>query len=403
VAFSLTAPFAVGCAAVVLLRSGSLALSTGWSSLTLSLTHMATLGFIAMVTIGVAYPMTSWLGAGRVPAPRLAHLVHASLVVGVATLCWGTAWLDSRYVFAAIGALGIMGLAFLIPLGIAVRRASAADGLRRGMAISLSSFFVAASLGLWVAHGHGGMQFPGPRGAWIQVHLCVALLGWVGGLFCALSWRVLPARFGARPVSSRDRTRVEWLLAAGLTLPVVALLLDYFAGLGMQARDLSMLVGATTLPAIYAVWLRHPWLCLRSLAGIEAGNATPTGLYFWRAAMWVAPLVFASALAAFLLSDPRAGVVFGWLAIWGWAGMLVHGLLQQPGPLDRPSAVEAEPALARVSLWLHLSTLVVGLPAIVTGSDTLVRVTALGLLATSISMFAGGVGQLRAKPSVPTS
>jgi len=271
--FSLTAPVAVGCAAAVLLQSGSLVLATGWSFLTLSLTHLGTLGFIAMVTVGGVYPMMSWLDGGGVPAPRLAHLVHVCLLVGVATLCWGTAQSDSRYVFAAIGALGIMGLAFLIPLGIGLRRAPPGDGLRGGMGIALSSWFVAGSLGLWVAHGHGGMQFPGPRGAWIQVHLCVALLGWVGGLFCALSWRVLPGHFGARPIPLREQRRTEGLLVVGLLLPVVALLVDYFAGLGMQSRDLAMLAGLTTLPALFAIWLRHPWLCLRSMAGISTGSS----------------------------------------------------------------------------------------------------------------------------------
>jgi len=114
-------------------------------------------------------------------------------------------------------------------------------------------------------------------------------------------------------------------------------------------------------------------------------------------------VAFASAIVAFVLSDPRAGVVFAWIAIWGWAGTLAHGLLQQLGPLDRPSAVEVEPVLARASLWLHLATLAVGVPAIVAGSDLLTRATAVGLLATGICMLVSVIGQLRATLASPLS
>ena len=43
-----------------------------------------------------------------------------------------------------------------------------------------------------MAHGFSGMGFPGSRVLWSQAHLCIALVGWVGGLIAAVSWQVLP-------------------------------------------------------------------------------------------------------------------------------------------------------------------------------------------------------------------
>ena len=69
--FFLTAPFALFFSALILLRSGPLALTTPWSSLTLSLTHMGTLGFIVMATIGVVYLMAPQLMGTAIPATRV--------------------------------------------------------------------------------------------------------------------------------------------------------------------------------------------------------------------------------------------------------------------------------------------------------------------------------------------
>lgn len=190
--FFLTAPVAVGAAGLLLLLRGAETLQTGWDPLTLSLTHLCTLGFLSMAMFGAVYLLAAVVAGKPVPWERGARLFHALFLASTAALCWGIAVRDAEVVFFAIGLLFPVLLLFIVPVGIALRRAPRRDRTG-GIAIALASFVVAAVLGIWMAHGHGGMRFPGPRPLWLQVHLSVAVLGWLGGLVTAVSWQVLPA------------------------------------------------------------------------------------------------------------------------------------------------------------------------------------------------------------------
>ena len=87
--FFLTAPLAVAAAGAVLLHSGSAAFASGWSPTTLALAHLGTLGMLGMVMLGALYQMTPVVAGSAVPWVRLAHAVHALLVVGLVGLVVG--------------------------------------------------------------------------------------------------------------------------------------------------------------------------------------------------------------------------------------------------------------------------------------------------------------------------
>ena len=121
-----------------------------------------------------------------------------------------------------------------------------------------------------------------------------------------------------------------------------------------------------------------------------------------------------SALAAYLLESPRWDLVFGWLAIWGWAGMIVHGMLTRIIPflvwLDRfasrvgeipvPSVKKLLPdQRTRVGFALHLGTLVMGVVAIGGGWDWLSRLTGLALMATAAWIFRAMIHVLLVRPA----
>ena len=124
-------------------------------------------------------------------------------------------------------------------------------------------------------------------------------------------------------------------------------------------------------------------------------------LLFWKAGLISALLLIPLSLAAVLLPDPRWQVLFGWMAIWGWAAMIMHGMLSRIVPFlvwfHRYSArVGLEPVPSMRSLLpqrriqigfaLHLSSVVMGVGAILVQVDILAQLTGLVLVATAISL-----------------
>ncbi len=410
--FFMTAPLAVVAAGLVLLRYGTAALTTGWAPLTLCLTHLGTLGFLTMVMMGALYQMTAVVAGSPVPRVRLAHLVHAGFTAGVAGVCWGTARFEPRVVFIAIAVLGIALLFFIIPVGRALAKAPTRNETVLGMRAALACFVVAGFLGLWMAHGFSGMRFPGPRPLWVQVHLSVALLGWVGGLIGAVSWQVLPMFYLANPVAPTIKRATYQMTLVGVALPVVILILDYVGAPGVTGRRTDQLVAVATLPALIAVWGLHPVVSFRSLLG-RRRQRIDASLLFWRAALLIAPLVGLAAVATYLLASPRFGLLFVWLALWGWAGMIVHGMLTRivpflvwfhrfaplVGRVRVPSVRGLLPdAWTRHSFGLHVATLLVGIAAILSGSDTLARLLGVSLLLVAGSLLRSLVHVARQRP-----
>jgi hypothetical protein len=408
-AFFATAPLALVAAGALLAQHGALALATGFAQITLALAHLGTLGFLTLVMMGALYQMTAVVAGSPVRRAGVGHAVYALFVSGVVAMIAGIAGGSPRAVFWAIALLTPAVLLFAIPIVRALLRAPARNPTVMGMLAALVSFLVTAVLGLWMAHGHGGMRFPGPRGLFIQVHLCVGLLGWVGSLIVAVSWQVLPLFTLAPPVEQPARQWVQSLTAAGALLPVVVLALFYAGALGESDALAARLAALAALPAIVAVWGIHPLVSLRSLRARRRRRPDPS-LLFWHAALCVAPLCAAVSVVAHAAADPRWSVLLGWLALCGWAGMIVHGMLARIVPflvwLHRFAPRAGEPgvpaarallpdAWTRVGFLLHATTLGVGAAAIALRSDALARAAGLGLLVTGLALFAGVAGVAR--------
>ena len=219
--FFATAPIAAFAAGALLTATGATALTSNWMPQTLAVTHLGTLGFLAMVMMGALYQLTPVVAGSRVRGVRIAHAVHALLVLGLTGLVIGLLTYTNRVTFASMAVLALALLLFLPPVAVALARAPTRGETVAGMRLALANLFVAGFLGLWMAHGHIGMPFPGSRSLWVQVHLSVAFLGWVGGLISAVSWQVLPMFYGATPDSEASRRVILAGIALGVVLPVL--------------------------------------------------------------------------------------------------------------------------------------------------------------------------------------
>jgi hypothetical protein len=397
--FFLCIPLALILAGVILLGGGISALTSPWLPRTLALTHIGTLGVLAMGMLGALYQMTPVVAGATVPYTRLAHLVQLLLLAALAGFVWrllGGPLVAMRF---AIFAFQLALPLFLLPLGWALLRPATHNHTVQGMRIALVSLAIISLMGLSMAAGYAGENFGEQRALWIKVHLALALLGWVGGLIMAVSWQVIPM-FYLAPTTEKSTTRLLLAsLVAGLTLPLISL----FAGPAIAAApDVSVLISVTLLPAVLVIWLVHPIMTLRGIARRKR-KRSDASLRFWYAGLITALLLVPLAIALSLSADPRLSLLFGWLAIWGWAGMIMHGMLSRIVPFlvwfHRYSAkvgLQAVPSMRsllsqlriQTGFALHLGSVLSGVLAIITQQDYLARVTGILLIATAINLAA---------------
>ena len=401
ISFFMTAPLALVGGGALVASVGAPALASGFSPVTLLLTHLGTLGFLGAVMFGALYPMAPVLGGAPVPGVRLAHVVHASLVLGlvaVALVLTGVVDLDLH---AAFGFVETAALLFLGPVGWAFfRRATVRDETVFGVRVALAALLVAVLLGTVMERALSGDARPGSRALWLQVHMCMALLGWVGGLIAAVSWRLAPAFFLAPEVSRGARRATLAALAVGVAL-----------ALGALAADADERAAAlATAPAAIAIWLVHPVTLYRTLARRERPRPDPA-LRLLVAGLALGPVTLVAAAAAAFLDDARLPLLFGWLAIFGWAGAIVHGMLGRivpllarrlrptppGGPREAPSEEGRLPdRWMRQGLVAHLAALALGAAAILTGLDAVARAAGGAVIVTGALLGRTILGARRA-------
>jgi len=395
--FFLTIPLGILIAAGILLAHGTLALSSPWTNQTLALAHAGTLGVLAMGMVGALYQMTPVIAGTPVPFTRIAHLVHLLFLAGLAGFIWRLLGGPVAAMSWAIISFELALVAFLLPLGWALLRPATHNETVQGMRLALLSLAVIALIGLLMARGYAGDTFSQNRVLWMQIHLILALLGWVGGLIMSVSWQVIPM-FYLSPVV--NRTTKRWLfgvLTLGLILPFAALFATVETGEVLSRGNIAAI---SALPAALVIWVLHPALMLHNIARRKR-KRSDASLLFWKTGLGTALLLIPGAIAALVLPDPRWQVLFGWVAIWGWAALIIHGMLSRIVPFlvwfHRYAArvgLEPVPSMRsllsqqriRIGFALHISSVVLGVMAILLQTDLLAQITGLLLVATAISL-----------------
>jgi hypothetical protein len=409
-AFFVMAPAAMVAAGALLTHTGGLALQTAWMPATVALTHLGTLGLLALVMMGALYQMTPVVAGAPVPRIRLAWFVLAGMVVGVGLLAWGVPTNTPWMLQGAGMSLAAAVLLFVLPVGLALFSAPGRNETTWGMKLAVASLCGVVGMGLAMAVG-GTLGHPVvSRLPWIQAHLTLGLLGWVGALLAGVSWQVAPMFYLARPVSQGWQRATLALLVAGLGLVVGAHALGAFVELPGHAT--GELLPVLAAPAAIAVWCVHPLTTLRSLAQRKR-KRVDVSLRFWQFGMSAALATLTAGALAWWRPEAVWAVAFGWLAIWGWAGATMHGMLTRIVPFlvwfhrfaplvgirDVPPMRRLLPeAHAKAGLGLHALTLVLGLVAIATGFDVLARATGVSLAMTGLVLGATLAKTLRRRP-----
>ena len=285
--FFLTAPLFL-LAAGVLTALAPDALASRWTPQALALTHMLTLGFLALTMMGALLQMLPVVAGSTLPAPRfVARFSHVPVTLGTLALITG---------FLTAAPLAFkMGIA-LLAIGFTVFLAAAAISLTRavtrvtvtGIRFAVASLVMTIMLGLTLA-----LVQVRPDGwasatieAVIAAHAAFGLLGWVGLLVISVAYQVVPM-FQITPAYPPPLSR--WLAgvlfallllhaAAPWLAPIAGTLVDAglasgillfaLATLRLQSRRRRKLpdvtldywrLGMASLMLCVSVWLAAQW------------------------------------------------------------------------------------------------------------------------------------------------
>lgn len=412
-AFFLTAPLFLFAAGLLLVVSGGTVVVSRYVNATLSFTHLLTLGVLVMVIFGALYQMTPVVAAAPVPWVRFARVVHGALASGVLCFAWSLLLHAPLAMHVAITLVTIAWLGFSVPVGLALLRSPAgADATVRGMRLAIAAAVLVWMLGVWIAHGHAGALFPGPRPLFMAVHLGLALLGFVGALITAVSFQVLPMFYLSPPIGERHKRGWHAAIVASVALSSVGLVASMVARPALAER-IGDYLPLVFVPAALVVWVLAPLQTLRALARRKRRRAD-TSLRFWRLGLGVAPVAGALAVFSLATDDPRIELAFGYVALFGWALAIVHGMLyrivpflvwfhrfsQLVGLAPVPSAAKLVPeAWPRAAFLLHVAALVVGVLAIALRSERLAQLTGLLLCALALQLLRALVHLARSYPA----
>lgn len=391
VSFFVLAPLSL--LAVGTLLSMQPSTTSRWTSQLLAATHVGTLGLLGSVMLGALYQMLPVLAGAPVPGARTGHGVWLLWVIGTCALVRALL-VPSRWGFtvAMLGLGGALAL-FIPPVAVALARAPhrSENGHRvevHGMRAAVFALAFVALYGLKMAWGWAHMALPADRVSLVAGHIVAGVLGWVGLLLAAVSTQIIPMFYLTEPMPRRASLLSLVIAVCSIVAAASAPML------GATAREVVFLAA----PAALILWVLHPALTLRLLATRRRKRADMS-VRFWQIGLGCAPLLVFIAIAGLLEEHPRWPLLFGWVTIFGWAGLIMHGMLTRILPflvwfhryapragLERvPPMRRLFPASrARPALVLHTSGVAVGAVALGFGLPWMLRVA-------GISLFGAGL------------
>ena len=276
---------------------------------TLAVTHLFTLGWLAMTIVGATYQLVPVVLEAPLASQRLAHAGYPLLVAGVAAMVAGFWLVRPGLLVGGAAAAGLALTAYAVQIAATAARARGGRTTRGFFIVASAYLLGVAVLGILLASDwRWGFALPDL----IPTHLLFALAGWLTLLAMGVAYHLTPMFALSHDAHADGGAWVLSGFAGGTLLLVVA------GALGWPATW----VAAAALVPLGAVGLfvRDQWRLLRARrraldVGMRLAAAGFAYLALTAAAVWLD-------LAGVVHIGHGALVV---LALLGWLGCLVGG------------------------------------------------------------------------------
>lgn len=322
-------------APLFLCAAGVLAMFPAWTVAALApralaLTHLLTLGFLAMVMLGALAQLLPVVAGAPLPGVAwVSRLALAGLILGTPALAWGLDTLSREALTLGGGLIGLALIPYLLATAIALARARAIDTVR-GMRVAVAMLPITVLLGLGLVAWLGGHWQPEHPMRWLERHVLAGLAGWIGVLVMATAWQVIPMLQVTPPYPPRLTRALFWLLALALGLALLA------PSPWHRAGQFGVALGLIVFAVATLELLRRR---KRKIADVT--------LDYWRVGM--TSLIAASAL---FLTGPEGApqLLAGVLFLLGFAVSVTHGMLGKIVPFLAWFQLQSRRDIRRVGL-----------------------------------------------------
>lgn len=320
--FFLTAPVFLLAAAALLAWSGAEAFDARATPAALAVTHLVTLGYMAMVMLGAMLQILPVLAGAPVPGARVvAAGSHALLCVGAAALAGGFALALPALTKLAAWTLGAAFVLFLGAVAMALARVAVRSATVVGMTLAAVALAITVALGLALAAMHGwGVALP--SFSIRELHPAWGLAGWTGLLVAGVAYQVVPM-FQMTPPYPPAMTR--WFPAAVFALLVAWSVAKWHGGVPTLAATLAVFLAGGYIAFALTT------LVLQTQRRRRVPDAT---LAFWQLGM--ASIAVAAAVWCVRAVRPETpdalDLLIGILTIAGGAVAVIAGMLYKIVP-----------------------------------------------------------------------
>lgn len=324
--FFLSAPLFLLLAACALLAGGADALASRWSPALLGITHLLTLGFMAMVMCGAMLQLLPVLAGAPVPQPRLvAWAIHLPLLLGTLLLSYALYFSATFPLKLAMVLLAAAFATFLAAAIYSLARAPARNASTHTMLLALAGLSLTAGLGLVLAGTLAGL-IETPVLALTSLHAGWGLLGWTTLLVIGIAYQVVPMFQLTR---AYPRTLTRWLGGALFVLLALWSAHTLLPDAAVAWLALGASIGIAASIALFAgVTLRLQYQRKR--------RVTDFTLQFWKLGMFnllAAILLWLCGLASTRLEESTFyALALGMLFIFGFALSVIMGMLYKIVP-----------------------------------------------------------------------
>ena len=334
VRFFLSAPAFGILAGLLVLFAGQDLFISNWSMETIALTHVFTLGWLAMIMMGSFYQMVPVLVGGTVPFISASRVVHAGFTLGVLLIVSGIYLLNESLIIAASALLLTSLLFFIVQITIALFKVKGDRPTVVAMRISILAFLFTVLLGLYFSGGHASIwELPDNRIGMTVSHLVLGLFGWVGCLIMGVGFHVIPMFYMTPEFDKKKAYVILCLYGISLIALPVALLFEK----GMLITLLAGVLGVVSLLGFSFM--------LSGLIRKRKRKISDTTLKAWKTALVLLPISLLAFIAIPIIDHDAVLFVFGILFILGFGLTVTTGMLYKILPF---------------LIWFHRFSLLIG-------------------------------------------
>ncbi|MDH3974428.1 MAG: hypothetical protein OEV42_09140 [Deltaproteobacteria bacterium] len=316
VRFFLSAPaYGIIAGLLIAIRGEDLFLSI-WGSETIALTHLFTLGWLAMIMMGAFYQMVPVLVGGTVPFIRASRVVHSLFSLGVVLIVSGMYLAKEPFIIAGAAALAPSLLFFIVQISIALLKVKADRPTVVAMRISVTSFLITILLGIYFAGTHAFLwEMSDNRMGLTGTHMVTGLFGWVGGLIMGVGFHVIPMFYMTPEFPKKKASLILRLYGTSLLLLPLALLTNlgslFYLGAAIPGLAALTLFGVETF----------------ALMGKRRRKIKDTTLKAWQRGLIILPPALIALIVTLFVDTEIPRFLFGHLFIVGFGLTVTTGML----------------------------------------------------------------------------